>query len=215
MPLNEKQLQRLTEIYRNTYTPDIAAEFGVSIYVVRNAAYSLRLKKDPEWVRERAREKMLDENHPGRKFWIKKGSVPPNKGLKQADYMSAEAIERTTKTQFKKGNRPQNYKPVGHERITPDGYIEIKVADPNVFKLKHRVVWEKHNGKIPSGHNVQFKDSNRLNIDIENLYIINRSDQLKNENSMYARYPKDIQLAIQAKGVLTRNINKKIKENQK
>lgn len=212
MALTNIQIERLKEIYATTLTADIAEDFSVSIYVIRNAAYSLKLKKDAEWVRERSRINMMREDHPGRKYWIKKGNTPANKGMKQADYMSAEAIERTVKTRFKKGNRPQNHKQVGYERTTRDGYIEVKVAEPNIFKLKHRVVWEKHNGKIPTGHNVQFKDGNRLNVDIENLYIINRSDQMKNENSMYARYPKDVQLAIHAKGVLNREINKLTKK---
>lgn len=215
MALTNIQIERLKEIYATTLTTDIAEEFSVSIYVIRNAAYVLKLKKDKQWVAERARLNMMNENHPGRKHWIKKGNISFNKGLKQTEYMSTEAIEKNIATRFKKGQTCHNAKPVGYERITKDGYVEVKISEPNIFKLKHRVVWEKHNGKIPTGHNVQFKDGNRLNVDIENLYIINRSDQMKNENSMYARYPKDVQLAIHAKGVLNREINKIIKETQK
>lgn len=109
---------------------------------------------------------------------IKKGSVPPNKGKK----MSAELYEKCSATFFKKGNVPVNIVPVGTERITDDGYIEIKVKDGSLqknWRLKHRIVWEQHNGPIPKGYNVQFKDGNRQNVAIDNLYIISRSDQLK------------------------------------
>jgi len=211
MPLNNMQIERLKEIYATTLTADIAEDFSVSIYVIRNAAYVLRLKKDPEWVRERSRISIMRSDHPGRKFWIKKGSTPKNKGLKQEQYMSCEAIEKTKKTRFKKGNKPLNVRPVGFERITKDGYIEVK-TESGKFELKHRIIWQQANGTIPKGYNVQFKDGNSQNLCVENLYIINRSDQLKNENSMYARYPKEIQLAIQAKGALNRQINKLTKK---
>ncbi|SFO05465.1 HNH endonuclease [Paenimyroides ummariense] len=109
---------------------------------------------------------------------IKKGSVPPNKGKK----LSAEMRAKLEPTFFKKGNVPINTVPIGTERITDDGYIEIKVDNvPMVknWKLKHRIVWEQHNGAIPKGYNVQFKDGNTQNVVIDNLYIISRSDQLK------------------------------------
>ena len=40
--------------------------------------------------------------------------------------MTPEAIERTKATRFKKGDKPGNHRKVGSERITVDGYIEIK-----------------------------------------------------------------------------------------
>lgn len=118
------------------------------------------------------KQKFIKDSH------IKKGSVPPNKGKK----MSAELYQRCSKTFFKKGNVPVNIVPIGTERITDDGYIEIKVKGGSLqknWRLKHRIVWEKHNGPIPKDHNVQFKDGNRQNVAIDNLYIISRSDQLK------------------------------------
>ena len=102
-----------------------------------------------------------------------------NKGRKQTEYMSDAQIEKTKATRFRKGHIPKNHKPVGHERITRDGYIEVKTAEPNVFEPKHRLVWVEYNGEIPSGYNIQFKDGNRQNASIENLYMISRSEQLK------------------------------------
>ena len=43
---------------------------------------------------------------------------------------------------FAKGNVPPNHRPVGSERISKDGYIEVKVAEPNKWRLKQRVVYE-------------------------------------------------------------------------
>lgn len=109
--------------------------------------------------------------------YLKKGSIPPNKGKK----LSAEIRAKLEPTFFKKGHKPHNEVPIGTERITDDGYIEVKVVGtPNVknWKLKHRIVWQQHNGLIPKGYNVQFKDGNRQNVSINNLFIISRKEQL-------------------------------------
>ena len=118
-----------------------------------------------------------------------------------------EAIAKTAKTRFKKGNTPHNHKPVGYQRITQDGYIEVKTEEPNIFKLKHRLVWEKEFGEIPAGHNSQFKDGNRLNCELENLYIITRADQL-NENNSIHRYPEDLKKAMRMLGKLNKQLKK-------
>lgn len=104
---------------------------------------------------------------------FKKGHTTFNKGLKQTDFMSDEAIERTKKTRFKKGLKSHNKKPLGSERIcTKDGYIIVKVGEPDVWKHKHRVVWEKVNGPIPKGHKIVFLDGDKNNISIDNLKIV-------------------------------------------
>ena len=51
-------------------------------------------------------------------------------------------------------------------------------------------------------------------VSIENLYMISRSEQLKKENSLYARYPEDVQYLIKLKGALNRQINKATKKNE-
>lgn len=96
-----------------------------------------------------------------------KGSIPYNKGRK--------GIHPSPATEFKKGNRPVNYRPVGSERVNVDGYIEIKVADPRTWQLKHWVVWEEAHGKRPKGHALIFRDGNRLNVSLDNLMLISRA----------------------------------------
>lgn len=117
--------------------------------------------------------------------YIQKGNVPWNKG--KTGYMGAN------KTSFKKGIKPHNWKPIGYERITKDGYIEVKVRDrqkQNNFELKHRIVWGKHYGKIPHNHVVMFKDGDKLNCDIDNLMLVSRG-QLAVFNKHYKQsgYP--------------------------
>lgn len=64
--------------------------------------------------------------------------------------------------------------PGGSERVNADGYIEVKVADPKKWKLKHRVVWESANGKIPKGCIIIFRDNDKTNTNIDNLLLIKR-----------------------------------------
>lgn len=102
--------------------------------------------------------------------YFKKGSTPWNKGLK--GHMGAN------KTSFKKGTIPPQYRPVGSERITRDGYTEIKVKDPNKWELKHRLIYKQHYGEIPKGHNVIFADTDKTNLNIDNLILVSKSEML-------------------------------------
>ena len=113
----------------------------------------------------------------GFKGHFKKGFTPWNKGLK--GYIGPN------RTSFKKGHAPVNYRPVGSERVTVDGYIEIKVEDPNKWKLKHRVIYEKYHGEIPAGHTVIFADGDKMNVDIDNLLLVSRKQLLMlNRNNL-------------------------------
>ncbi|MBX4259775.1 HNH endonuclease (plasmid) [Clostridium estertheticum] len=101
-----------------------------------------------------------------------KGHIPFNKGVTGIWYKGSE------KTWFKKGQEPINHREVGSERITVDNYTEVKVAEPNKWRLKHQLVWEKYNGKIAKGYAVIFGDGNRQNSDINNLILVNRQQLL-------------------------------------
>lgn len=105
---------------------------------------------------------------------FRKGQTPHNKGKK----IPKEVYEKVKHTMFAKGNVPPNHRPVGSERISKDGYIEVKVAEPNKWRLKQRVVYEETKGKIPEGCPIIFLDGNKRNFDIGNLRCITRSELL-------------------------------------
>lgn len=105
---------------------------------------------------------------------FRKGQTPHNKGKK----MPKEVYEKVKHTMFAKGNVPPNHRPVGSERISKDGYIEVKVAEPNKWRLKQRVVYEEAKGKIPEGCPIIFLDGNKRNLDIDNLRCVTRSELL-------------------------------------
>lgn len=192
----------------NIFTADIAKRLDRTLSQVYQKARTMGLKAPLERIRLAGK---LGTNHPNAvAHRFKKGSVPPNKGKK----MSPEVYEKLKETMFKKGNSPVNHREVGSERINVDGYIEIKVAEPNVWRLKHRIIWEQHNGVIPAGYNVQFKNRNTQDCRIENLYIISKAEQMRTENSLVARYPKEVQEVIRLKGVVNRVIHKREKDNE-
>ncbi|GEL67231.1 HNH endonuclease signature motif containing protein [Marinilactibacillus psychrotolerans] len=111
-----------------------------------------------------------------------KGRIPENKGQKQSEYMTTEAIEKSKATRFKVGQKPKNYKPVGTEVIASDGYWRVKVQDEGEWydrwKLKHKILWEKENGPVPNGKILTFLDGNKLNIDLDNLKLVTRAEHL-------------------------------------
>lgn len=101
-----------------------------------------------------------------------KGNVPANKGKKGVIY------EGCKKTWFKKGSKPKNYRPVGSERVNVDGYTEIKVVESNKWKLKHRTIWEEHNGSIPKDHVIIFADGDKSNFNLDNLILVSKKQLL-------------------------------------
>lgn len=102
----------------------------------------------------------------GNSGYFKKGEPSWNKG--KTGYMGANI------TSFQKGRTPHNHKPVGSSRVTPDGYTEIKTAEPNQWELAHRLEWEKHHGKPEKGCVIAFKDGDKNNFHIDNLMQISR-----------------------------------------
>ncbi|WP_312428338.1 HNH endonuclease signature motif containing protein [Lacrimispora sp.] len=107
----------------------------------------------------------------GRTGFFEKGHVPANKGTHTGGWEP---------TQFKKGNTPANHKPVGTESVRCNykkgqKYLYVKVAEPNRWRMKHILVWEKHHGPVPKGKIIIFLDGNVLNTDIDNLMMIDRS----------------------------------------
>ncbi|MES1045312.1 HNH endonuclease [Heyndrickxia oleronia] len=113
---------------------------------------------------------------------FKKGHTPFNKGMKG---LTTGGIA----TQFKKGQKSFNYKPIGSERIDDEGYILIKVSDDGPWhkrwRPKHKVLWEEKYGPVPKGHCLIFLDSDKQNISLENLQLITRGQLARlNQNHL-------------------------------
>lgn len=204
----QEERDTLIRLYPTHFAGEIAAILGKSKPSVYGQVLRLGLHAPKEKIRRAA---LISVNHPNSvAARFQKGHVPDNKGKK----VSPETYAKLHPTMFKKGHRPINHREVGSERINVDGYIEVKVAEPNRWKVKHRVIWEQHNGAIPRGFNVQFKNHNPLDCRIENLYLISKAEQMRTENSFLARYPKELQDVIRLKGAINRQIRKREKNGE-
>jgi len=185
--------QKLKEIYAEISNQELADMFGVTSRSIRARAHKFKLYKSKEFG---------DKQRKAGQF--KKGNVPFNKGKKQREFMTDEAIEKSKPYRFRKGQKPRNTKPIGYERISVDGYVEIKTEKG--FKLKHREVWQKHFGTIPKGMIVVFADGNPLNLNIGNLKLITRQEHVA--NNTITKYPTELQRAIKLKNKLIKTLSK-------
>lgn len=107
------------------------------------------------------------------------GSVPWNKGLPQDEWgMDEAAYARARSHRFEAGHVPHNRRPLGHERVDKDGFVEVKVSDgrgrasKRNYRAKHRVEYERAHGPVPDGCAVAFADGDRRNFDPENLVAV-------------------------------------------
>lgn len=202
-----EEIEILKEFYPKTKTEDLAKVMGCKVTRLYSKADELGLKKSESYMkaeleRQANRLRVLGgarRFHPGHVTW--------NKGMKGLDIGGRE-------TRYKKGNKPHNTQPIGHERINRDGYLERKVRDgsPSRFNFKavHRILWEEAYGPIPKDHVVVFKNKDRLDVRLENLEMISLVENARRNGK--ARFPKEIRDVIQAKAVLTRRINRMEKE---
>jgi len=120
------------------------------------------------------------------------GFVPWNKGKKGLN-MGESA------TRFQSGHVPANRRPLGSERLSKDGYIEIKVAEVNPhtghatrFRLKHLHIWERVNGKVPQGMCLAFIDGNKANCTLENLELISRAENVLRNKTGFNQLPDEL-----------------------
>jgi HNH endonuclease len=155
----------------HVYTPEeqafLTEQYPVMTAKVLTAAFNERFGHDFAVTRIASRLKAWGVRS-GRDCRIKKGAVAHNKGVRGVVYPGTE------KTWFKPGHKPKTWRPVGSERVDVEGFVCVKVAEPNIWRFKHRVLWEQHNGPIPPDCSLVFIDGNRLNIVLENLMVLHR-----------------------------------------
>ena len=211
-------------LYPHVKTSAIADALDCAPSTVYHLANMLGVKKTAEFMASISSGRIQNgRTHPGMvRHQFPKGHVPANKGVK-----GYQAGGRSAETRFKKGNKPVNEMPIGSYRIVTDSgdrqrkTVEIKLTDlpgrnDRRWKPVHRYVWEQHNGPIPAGHVVRFRDGMHTIdpnlITIDRLEMITNADNLR-RNSIHARYPEDLKRLIYAKIHLTRQINKRRKKD--
>jgi|SRR5687768_1984507 len=103
---------------------------------------------------------------------------------------------------------PKYSAPVGTTRTEHSGYIIAK-TESGEWKHLHRLNWEKANGKIPPGKSIGFRDGNRANCEIGNLFLTSPKELM--EANTFRNLPEELQQLMRAKSSLTYMINKRSK----
>ena len=125
---------------------------------------------------------------------FKKGCEPWNKGKK---------IDIEPWNKGKKLGASYNRSDIGTEHIDTKGFTDVKVGNPSEWKLKHRVIYEKHHGPIENGYAIIFLDGNKLNTDINNLKAVSRHQLLVlNKNKLIKNDPELTNTGINIANIL-------------
>lgn len=157
----------MTKTIRHTYS-DEEIEYlkkvtpGKSTYEITelfNTHFNLNLKRSQikSVIKNRGYKTGLD-------MTFKKGNVPYNKGT--------IGLAKPNKTSFKRGHKTHNKLPVGTEVMKGDGYLWIKIGNPNYWLQTHRLEYMRHHGEIPEGVKIVFLNQDRTNVDIKNLIAV-------------------------------------------
>lgn len=193
----------LSEMFADNYTETICKIFNRSYRSVCSQATLMGLKKSEAFMKMELERQADRLRIVGVQSRYHKGREPENKGKP----MRKEVYEKVKRTMFKKGNKPHNTTYDGHERISKDGYVEIRIRLCK-YVLKHRHIWEQANGKVPKGYIVVFKDRNPNNIVLENLELISR------EENMYRNSKHGYPLEVIPTLTILNKLKKKIHEKQ-
>jgi len=154
----------------------------------------------------------------GRTGRFEKGCKPNNTCFKKEQKpwnTGTKGLTEKNKGCFRKGCKPHNYSPIGSTRTLEEGYIQIKVADPDKWRFLHHIAWERHHGKLENGYIVRFKDNNRQNCTIDNLEMVKRNVHFRLNKMDYAKYPAEIKPSVKALAELEVKIFEKCKNSTK
>lgn len=202
----------LREIYPDTATTVVAQRLRRSLTATYGRARLLGLSKSAAYLASPDACRLRRGDNVGAAFRYPKGHVPANKGTRRPGW----APGRMRETQFKRGtlngHAAAHLMPIGSTRLI-DGYVYVKVAAvPNVphtvnWLPLHVIEWERVHGRMPAGHCLWFKDGDRLHVDLENLELRTRAENMR-RNSIH-HLPKPLAETIQLLGALNRQIRRR------
>lgn len=203
-PDEEAQLRAM---YPDSSMAELVAVFGCTERQIYCKAARLGVKKSERFLNEVGGR--LNGSQ-GRSTRFAPGITPWNKGK------PFNAGGRSAETQFKAGNRPSKWNPIGHERVC-DGYLQRKVTDTGVtrndYRPVHHLVWLEAGREIPPGHALVFINRDRTDIRLDNLELVPRRELMR-RNSV-CNLPPELAYVVRLRGVLNRKINKRSKAGGK
>lgn len=197
----------MRELFPTTVTRELAVLLGRTSEVVSGRAKKLGLKKTAEHIRLHGG--WLDGVR-GAHTRFAPGIRPWNTGKK--------GVHHSPKTEFKAGQRPPNWMPLGMVKLNSDGILVRKVREGNNgglnWEAEHRCVWRDANGEIPSTHCVVFLPgrftTEREKITVDALELITRGEMASRHN-YWKKDPEMARLYV-LKGHITRHVNRIKKE---
>lgn len=157
----DEQKAFLCEGFKTMKASDLTAAFNQT-FGTRQSVTAIR-----SWLKGNG----VRSGRPGRMFTT--GHRPWNKGIRDGT--------GPRKSSFRKGHEPWNRNDIGHERYNGDkGCVTVKVKEDGreTYRPKHHVVWERHNGPVPKGHVLVFRDGDRTNCAIDNLECLSLAENL-------------------------------------
>ena len=203
-PWTGEELAALRALYADTNNVELGALLGRTERAVKSMGIKLGLRKSDAHM----------ERHTSR---FEPGLEPWNKGK------SYKAGGRSRETQFKPGQRPHTWVPIGSYRLDAAGTLQRKISDDpggphKRWRAVHELVWIEHHGPVPKGHIVVFKPGLKTAeaalITIDRLDCITRAELMR-RNSSWTRLPPELARLVQLRGALSRQINRKTQESNR
>ena len=207
----------IQKIYPDTPTRVIAFILNRHSGSIVHRAGMLKIEKNPDYLIEITKHLGNGLKKSGAAHRFKKGFEPKNKGLKQTDYMTPEAIEKTISTRFKSGQKVHNEGADGdirirhpHKKRGGKPYKFIRISKGKWLHL-HVYNWIQENGPVPKGFIVAFKNADTMNCDISNLEVLTRAENMK-RNAIH-NYPEEIKTTLRLISKVKRKIKKYEEQN--
>lgn len=218
-PWRPAELELLRRGYPNLPTRQLALALGRPVTHVYAKATKLGLAKSEAFLATDKSGRILKGGKLSQATQFKPGHASWNKGLKGVHGLQPGCRRTWFKAGEYNGRAAQLVVPVGAYRVNADGYLDQKVSNepgPQNLRWKavHRLVWERAHGLVPEGHVVVFRPG-RFSTDPEHittdaLELITRRE-LMLRNTVH-RYGPELAKAVQLRGALARQINRKAKE---
>lgn len=200
----EPEIETLRQHYPHEPTATVAARIGVSEKQAYSKAAQLGVYKTKAYFRSPQSACIKPGERRARQTEFQSGHSAWNKGL------NYQPGGRCDETQFQPGHKPHNWHPIGHERLTKEGYLQRKMTDTGVTRRDyiavHHLIWHEAGREIPPGYALCFKDGDKTRIALDNLELVPRADLMR-RNSVH-NLPKELADLVHLRGVVQRQINK-------
>jgi hypothetical protein len=210
-----ERVELLRRKYPDTLAQVIASELGAGLNAIYKKATTLGLKKSADFNASERSGRLRPGDDRGKEHRFQKGWPSPRLGK------PFPTRGRMGTTQFKKGSKPHNARyQLGDRRISSEGYVDRKIREDRRggqnWEAEHRLVWKEAHGQIPPGHLVTFKPgrftTELAKITVDALELVTREEHLRRHT--LHNLPKDLVQVIQLKGAVTRQINKRARNEE-